>query len=281
MSLSKLFRNIKYLTKVDLKRYDLSKMTENILEETLIELSDKIPDLFNRKPKFLSFDETLNEIINNKKSLSRFGDGEYNNLMGNSITFQKKDKKLAKRLKEILSSKDDNIIIGINEEYFLPKRYHDSAGRSFEYRNCSFLRSIIYANIHMERTYCPSSISMGGSLEYFEKIRKIWQNKDITIVCGNGIFNKIKNDIFSNAKSVEFVYGERINAFSKYDDLLKRCSKINKDKIVIIILGPTATVLSYDLAKLGYQALDFGHIAKKYDLIMGNTEIAKDFCKPD
>ena len=34
---------------------------------------------------------------------------------------------------------------------------------------------------------------------------------------------------------------------------------------MILILGPTATVLSYDLNNLGYRALDLGHIAKDYD----------------
>ncbi|MCQ2913946.1 MAG: GT-D fold domain-containing glycosyltransferase [Alphaproteobacteria bacterium] len=281
MSLSKLFNNIKYLMKTDLRRYDVSRMTESIIEETLIELSDKIPDLFNRKPKFLSFEETLKEIIENKKSICRFGDGEFNNLVGNSIPFQKGNKILSKRLKEVLSSCDDNIIIGINEEYFTPKRNRPAENRAFDYRNCSFLRGIIYANIHLERIYCPSSISMGSSPEYFNQIRKIWQNRDVTIVCGKGIFSKFKNDIFDNTKSVEFVYGERLNAFAKYNDLLNRCSKIDKNRLVIIILGPTATVLAYDMAKLGYQALDFGHVAKKYDVVMGNTDLAKNFFQPD
>ncbi|MBU4465609.1 MAG: DUF1792 domain-containing protein, partial [Actinobacteria bacterium] len=33
----------------------------------------------------------------------------------------------------------------------------------------------------------------------------------------------------------------------------------------IAILGPTATVLAYDLHRAGYRALDLGHIAKSYD----------------
>lgn len=34
---------------------------------------------------------------------------------------------------------------------------------------------------------------------------------------------------------------------------------------MIVVLGPTATVLAYDLAKAGYQALDIGHLGKAYD----------------
>ena len=30
-------------------------------------------------------------------------------------------------------------------------------------------------------------------------------------------------------------------------------------------LGPTATVMAYDLAKLGYQAIDIGHVDIEYE----------------
>ena len=45
-------------------------------------------------------------------------------------------------------------------------------------------------------------------------------------------------------------------------------SVIPKEKLVIAILGPTATLLAWDLSQCGYQALDFGHIAKDYNSFM-------------
>ena len=70
-----------------------------------------------------------------------------------------------------------------------------------------------------------------------------------------------------------------------YDNLLTNAKKIDKDRLVIIILGPTATVMAYDLAKLGYQALDFGHIAKDYDFytkkVKHDSETISNFLKPD
>ena len=35
--------------------------------------------------------------------------------------------------------------------------------------------------------------------------------------------------------------------------------------MIIIALGPTATVLAYDLAMVGYWALDMGHIDLEYE----------------
>ena len=39
----------------------------------------------------------------------------------------------------------------------------------------------------------------------------------------------------------------------------------NKDSLILIALGPTATLLSYNLAKEGYQALDIGHFDIEYE----------------
>jgi len=76
-----------------------------------------------------------------------------------------------------------------------------------------------------------------------------------------------------------------LNAFEVYEDLLVKAKQIDKGRLIVIILGPTATVLAYDLAKLGYQALDFGHIAKDYDFyikkISHDSASIANFLKPD
>ena len=41
--------------------------------------------------------------------------------------------------------------------------------------------------------------------------------------------------------------------------------KKEKSKLILIALGPTATVLAYDLHKLGYQVVDIGHIDIEYE----------------
>jgi hypothetical protein len=48
--------------------------------------------------KIISAEDTLNEIIYNNKSISRFGDGEFNLIFGRGIKFQKTNKNLSKRL---------------------------------------------------------------------------------------------------------------------------------------------------------------------------------------
>ena len=41
--------------------------------------------------------------------------------------------------------------------------------------------------------------------------------------------------------------------------------KLSKNKLILIALGPTATVLSYDLYKLGYHVIDIGHADIEYE----------------
>lgn len=40
---------------------------------------------------------------------------------------------------------------------------------------------------------------------------------------------------------------------------------MSKNSLVCISLGPTATVLAYDLAQRGYQALDIGQLDNEYE----------------
>ena len=61
--------------------------------------------------KVHSEEETLNEIIVNNKSISRFGDGEFKLIFGHSIRFQKFNKTLSKKLIEVLNSNENKKIL--------------------------------------------------------------------------------------------------------------------------------------------------------------------------
>ncbi|MDE5662214.1 MAG: GT-D fold domain-containing protein, partial [Muribaculaceae bacterium] len=63
------------------------------------------------------------------------------------------------------------------------------------------------------------------------------------------------------------------NAYESYDTILETTLRHAGDRLVIIALGQTATVLAYDLAAKGLQALDLGHIDVEYEWYrMGVTE---------
>ena len=70
----------------------------------------------------------------------------------------------------------------------------------------------------------------------------------------------IGNDLFDNAKNIKRIIAPAENAYKKIEEIIKLCKKLDSDTLFLCALGPTATVLSYRLAKLGYQSIDIGHI---------------------
>ena len=50
----------------------------------------------------------------------------------------------------------------------------------------------------------------------------------------------------------------------------KKVKKLNENRLILIALGPTATILSYDLYKLGYQSIDIGHVDIEYEWFIRN-----------
>ena len=238
--------------------------------------------------------ETIEKIIKNKASICRFGDGEFRLLQGKDIDFQKYSQKLQNALKDVLQSDDDNIYIGINYHLFYPL---------FQMRNKNafWVKNYIKDNINKIKTmldnkkiyYSAEFSSLYACLDnsyrheqHFNNLRKIWNKKDVVLVYGKGIFDNLKYNIFDNANSVVNIEAPNINAFEEYDNIYNEVKKQEKNKLILLILGPTATVLAYNLAKDGYQAIDIGHSAKDYDWYKKGINPDEDinfnsFFKPD
>lgn len=239
---------------------------------------------FNKFPQVATLDETINKLISDKCSIARFGDGEIKAMGNLNISFQKADKQLASRLEEIINSNEENILIGLPDVFS-----YEDINRSIKKRRLFYKKELIlyykyYKKINIDKKYYNTHISR-PYMEYkdksiassiFENIKKIWKDRDIIIVEGEGTRLGIENDLFYNVKSIKRILCPSIDAFDKYEEILKECKKINKDKLFIIAVGPTATVLAYDLAKLGYQAIDIGHLDIEYEWFrMGTTKKVK------
>lgn len=79
--------------------------------------------------------------------------------------------------------------------------------------------------------------------------------------------------MFNNVKSCKRIICPNENAFEKYGQILGAVKKQDKGRLVLLALGPTATILAYDLAKEGFRAVDIGHIDIEYEwYLMGATE---------
>ena len=104
------------------------------------------------------------------------------------------------------------------------------------------------------------------SKECFSLFKEIWRGKNILLLEGENSCLGVGNDLFDNVSSVKRILAPNLNAFALYDDLYAFVLRFDpKDHLILIALGPTASVLAYDLAIKGYQALDIGHLDIEYE----------------
>jgi glycosyltransferase family protein len=262
------------------KHISLSKRIKNLVGEIGYFLIIST----NKFPKIESEEKTIEKIINDRCSIARLGDGEIR-LLGNAdLIFQEFDQKLSDRLNEIIKSNDDEILIALPNVFSYKDLKNVTRDEQLFWKKDIILGYKNYKKLVKDKLYYNANISRPyiryvdkkNAKNIFEQLKKIWNQRDIVIIEGMETRLGIGNDLFDNTKSISRILCPVRNAFSKYDEILENALKISKDKLVIISLGPTATVLAYDLAKNGYQALDLGHVDIEYEWMkMGAIEKVK------
>ena len=250
-----------------------SKTNFTILFHTMDNIGWEINDRkFQEKlwyPKIMSKEDTIREIVEHRKSIARFGDGEFGIINGvQRWRFQKKDEKLACRLKEVLQTKNDNILIGLSDIYGDMSTWESSAANGVRIYLTPEVRKQNYALLDRDRVYANTGISRGGSMESVKNQRRIWEGRDCVFIEGFQTRMGVGNDLFDNAKSIVRILCPAESAFDRYEEIYNEALKQPKDKLILIALGPTASVLAYDLALQGYQAVDIGHVDLSYEWLL-------------
>ncbi len=234
----------------------------------------------HKMPKVMSVKDTAEYIINNRCSCSRFGDGEMKIVCGTGINFQNYDERLSARLKEILNTSEDEYFVCISD-MFGSLRFFNKKSRRYMLDILADNRKKWLKAINIKRTFGNTFVTRcyidwkdrSSSKCHFELLKRIWTGRDTVIVEGKYSRLGVGNDLFESAKSIERILCPAKNAFSKYDEILKFVTeRVSKDKLVLLALGPTATVLGYDLDKLGYQAVDIGHADVEYEWCLMGAE---------
>ena len=105
---------------------------------------------------------------------------------------------------------------------------------------------------------------------FLQKIYAI-KDRDVIICEGEKTRMGVGNDLLDNWKSIKRIICPSENSFDKYDEILETLKKQPKDSLILIALGPTATVLVYEMSKEGYQALDLGHLDIEYEWCIRNA----------
>lgn len=250
-----------------LRAYNLQKRANTIFNK------------FRRKITILSVEDTINDIIVHKKSMARFGDGELRLLLPNqNLLLQKSDEKLISLLKETLDSDLPNLNIGLNEGLTNLTPYK-SIVREWWYQYIikygdailQLLSTKTYFNANITRFYIDYE-DRSIAKNTVQLLKKIWENQDVLIVEGEHSRLGVGNDLFSDSASIERIICPAKNAFDKYDEIFDSAIKLGANKLILLALGPTATVLAFELAKNDYWALDIGHIDIEYMWMLHNAD---------
>lgn len=230
--------------------------------------------------KILDDENTVNEIIKNKKSLSRFGDGEFKWMIGaKQVSFQENDKELQKKLLNIINNQNEELIIGIPRALNSLSNLNKNAKKEWKLFILFYYNSIkkylnkksSYADTNITRFYIDY-IDKSECLNKINNIKRIWNNREIIIIEGKKTKLGVGNNLFDNVKSLNRIIAPSENAFKSYNKILEFAKKQEKDKLFILSLGPTATVLASDLSKAGFQAIDIGHIDIEYEWFLMKAE---------
>ncbi len=237
-----------------------------------------------KMPIVKSIDETLDKVLNNRCSVCRYGDGEILYLINKvGIPFQEFNSELRTKLIKILKSNNEKIIV------CLPIGYHSTENlskrstltwRSHVIWTYPFLKKYLdlnktYYNTSMTRPYINFH-DRNNSSKYFNKIKKIWEGREILLVEGFESRLGVGNDLFDNALIIERILAPPTNAFRKYNILVEEVLKHPKSKLILLALGPTATVMAFDLMLHEYRVIDIGNVDIEYEwFLRGATEKIK------
>lgn len=231
----------------------------------------------------MSIDETLDELIATDKSLVRFGDGEFSLINGNSIAYQEYQEDLAQEMREILinADKEDNVLVCLPEIFeifkgnFLQNKDSENFWKNELDYHGRFFKEICkakrYGSAWISRPYINSEDKSKG-VTHFEKIKELFVGKDILIVEGATTRAGVGNDLFNNVRSIKRIICPSHHAFSKVDVIQQAILDHAEGRLILLMLGPTAKILAYRLSRLGYRALDLGHIDSEYEWMQMGAE---------
>lgn len=244
------------------------KIYEARLENKKFELG------LGNSPIIKSAEELLNVIIHTHKSLARFGDGEFEIMCGRERAwFQGLDMELGKRLKEIIHSSQTHCLIAVANNFGNLDSYTEKAADAIRFY-LQGKRDEIVDMIGTEHVFYDAYVTRpymiyedkGKANRIYKLFKKIWKNRNLLIVEGTYTRNGVNNDLFSTGNSVRRIIVPSSNAYAHYQNIINCVLKVaHKDDLILITLGPTATILAYDLSELGYQALDIGQVDNEYE----------------
>lgn len=285
-------QNDEYWEIIDVYKWRSELITKHYFEEMLPVVNNYnyelyADDFLKRKeiPQILSGEIAIDLICKKKVNLSRFGDNEFELIIGRRRTnYQEVNEVLGRRLKEVLNSHMDNLLIAIADNYGKLDRYTDVAASAIREYLGNGTRREHMELLDLNRQYYDAYLSRPyymyrdkqNAIKRFENLQRIWENQDILIVEGEHTRFGMGNDLISNAKTVQRIITLDRDCFNVYPQLLEKVKENSTNKLVLVILGPVATIMCHDLAKENIWAVDIGQVDTEYEWFLRKSLVRCD-----
>jgi hypothetical protein len=203
-------------------------------------------------PSVLSERNTL-ELAIAGKSIARYGDGELKLALGHDCISQKRDPDLAIALRSILVAGESKFAIAC-----IPNVYAKGTKPQWqEYGSPKYVelynRGTAYGSSFITR---PDSAPWIDTPEYWRRVADLWRGKDVLLV--KGTERSLRESMLPEAASVRSIAAPRRDAWTFRAELFEEIGTHHGP--VLLCLGPTATVMAWQLGARGVHGLDLGHI---------------------
>lgn len=229
--------------------------------------------------RIMSPERTLRYILKHRCSIARYGDGEFDLITASrDLNFQPRNAVLAQRLSDVLRIQDKGLLLCV------PRCLNTTAGcnahagtfwiewgkRDGHHRKIvDLIRSHTgafyrFGDSQITRPYIDWVDSRRAE-RTFPMLKKLWEGRDVLIVEGEQTRLGVGNDLYEGAASVKRILAPAVGAFEYYDEIKQAILDRYHGELILMALGPTATVLAADFAALDMQALDIGNIDIEYE----------------
>lgn len=220
----------------------------------------------SKKATFLNSEQTIQAILENRKSLIRYGDGEFMYMLKDGICYQEKDERLQDYLKRILT---DYLSNQKNCPYYvgMPVQFFNCKGnvllKNYKYFSCWTYSRYIFKKFFDKDVLYADAFTFAA--KYQQWYVQLWKNapvENIILVHNDEKYlDSIKKDC---DKQCAFVKIPSKNAFSEFESILRNIKDTanqvgSNNAMVLISAGPCAKALVYELSKCGIWAIDTGH----------------------
>ena len=220
--------------------------------------------------------ELLREVIRRRLSICRFGDGEFEIMHGrNRDWYQSSSAMLTTRLRAVVQERSPRLCVCLADNFGSLAQYTEAAADDIRaYMTQPGVRQEIIDVLSRDVTYYDAYVTRPYLIyrdkrharEIFALWKQVFAGRNLLLVEGVHARSGEGNDLFDGCASLSRILTPDAEAFSQYEEILARVqSRAAQDTLILLRLGPAATVMARDLALAGYQAIDIGQLDNEYD----------------